>query len=536
MSGRDRGDSGSARLHLRATSFQAFIEEYSPRVSSEGILLPTDEGWPQGSVVEFEISLSDDFRVLRGVGEVAWFADPSGRAGDDGGLALRFTRLEAPSRRLIERLVERHRDAGGHAFSLVQWPEAVSSPTDTELDSRPTLFGSLDEEGPDPEIVLSPERDSEAGYRAGRPSRTPAGEDSVLIPAPAFDGEPLPSARGSARAATPLEARNRQDGDFAIRESEEGSPIDTLHVPPVVRPDPAAEWESAVAFEPGADLAMETVRVESLAPAAPSAVSSSTGHTSSEVGSGVAPRPRLPMAGVARAGGHGRARRPLLLLLVLVVAAGATVVLRGERFGSLWSRLRGGAVEVVPAARPEPTRSTPTQSTPSAVDPVAGIVAGVAEGPAEPPPSVDPDTPIARAPETDLQPAVEVAPPVEVAGTPPDDAMPLLTRILSVTSGRVGEETEIRLVADGRFAEGAFNGTRVQGGMPRILIRVLGVEVPFGSSSVQVGTPEVERVRVGLHPSGARFDLHFVADLTSERVRLVSAEASGTTLLLRFAS
>jgi hypothetical protein len=123
----------------------------------------------------------------------------------------------------------------------------------------------------------------------------------------------------------------------------------------------------------------------------------------------------------------------------------------------------------------------------------------------------------------------------EPLATRPAGSLPPLSRVLAVESEQRVGETEVRLIADGVFTEGAFNGTRVQGGAPRILIRVLDVAQPYQGSTVEIGSPEVTRVRVGVHQTGSRTDLHFVADLTSDAIRLVSADAEGTILRLRFA-
>jgi hypothetical protein len=91
------------------------------------------------------------------------------------------------------------------------------------------------------------------------------------------------------------------------------------------------------------------------------------------------------------------------------------------------------------------------------------------------------------------------------------------------------------LSGDGPFTSDRYDVVRIEGGAPRVLIRVFGAGEPFASPRIEVGTPEVLQVRVGAHAQGGRQDLHFVADLAAEAVRLVAVEPRGNTLRVRFA-
>jgi PilZ domain len=568
MTGSDPHASSLAKLHLRCPSFQEFIEEYSPRISSDGILLPVDEELPEGTPVEFEITLSDDFRVLRGAGAVAWFESAGEAAqGGAGGLAVRFTNLDNPGRRLIDRLVERHRVDGGRAFALVRWPDSIDAAAEPAGGAPllPTPEPPLGEsQSAAPELVLSSSESGPSPHREspplspGRPSRTPAGDESVLIPAPALDGEPLPAEtwpveppplEPPATEETTWEAPSSSSAMEPLLEGPEGSPVDTLHVPPV----PRWEGRSTAAVDP-AELAMETVRVESFEPLTPAVALPRSAQSETDVTS----LPTVPMAGVARAGSARASGRRLLLLLLLAMILAAVWMVRSDRVAPLWDRLAGrssGSVEEVPARTAPAARAAataraqePVVSTTSAAagsedaaspatepggEEVAPAEAGSASPPeAEPVPIAGPT----RSLVAELRARQAAAPPESAPARAAASAtLAPLTRVLAIESERRNGETEVRLIADGRFTDGAFNGTRVQGGTPRILIRVLGVAQPYAGSTVEIGSPEVTRLRIGVHQSGARTDLHFVADLTSEAIRLVSAEAEGTILRLRFA-
>jgi hypothetical protein len=571
MSGSDPRESSPAKLHLRCPSFQEFIEEYSPRISSEGILLPVDEELPEGAPVDFEITLSDDFRVLRGGGAVAWFAAAAEPGETGAGLAVRFTNLDNPGRRLIDRLVERHRADGGRTFSLVRWPDSIDSAAELASDAPllPPFEGQVPEgEEAAPEIDLSSPQAGAPTHREpqpaspGRPSRTPAGEDSVLIPAPALDGEPLP-AESWPPAAPDLGSSATEESAWETTpsgpetesplEGPEASPVDTLHVPPV----PQWEGRSTSAVDP-AELAMETVRVESFEPLTPAVASPRAVEPETDL-----PHPPpVDMAGVGRAGSSRAAGRRLPLLALLALALAAVWAVRSDLAAPLWDRLggRGEAPRAEPAASQAPSPAegeVPTDvlsgagtDSGEATEPSEGV-APVTSSPAPPPEGPSGPGLRASAPAGSLRAQLEMqtrAPAergtasgavgqrvAEPLATRPAGSLPPLSRVLAVESEQRVGETEVRLIADGVFTEGAFNGTRVQGGAPRILIRVLDVAQPYQGSTVEIGSPEVTRVRVGVHQTGSRTDLHFVADLTSDAIRLVSADAEGTILRLRFA-
>ncbi|MDX1501041.1 MAG: PilZ domain-containing protein [Thermoanaerobaculia bacterium] len=95
-------------------------------------------------------------------------------------------------------------------------------------------------------------------------------------------------------------------------------------------------------------------------------------------------------------------------------------------------------------------------------------------------------------------------------------------------------QTELILLADGGLDESRYDIFSVRGGEPRQVIRVRGVERPFTPSRLVVGTPQIERVRVGLHGEGAGQALHFVVDLAAEGVRVGSVEIEGRRLKVRF--
>ena len=102
-------DAAATALALRCTleypDVETFVVRYGRNLSARGIFLPSHEPPPTGTVVRFEVVLADGQVVLRGEGVVA------GRASLDGaeperlqGMALRFSKLDAASRALIERV------------------------------------------------------------------------------------------------------------------------------------------------------------------------------------------------------------------------------------------------------------------------------------------------------------------------------------------------------------------------------------------------------------------------------------------------
>lgn len=106
------------KISLKFKEFRGFITEYSSNLSMGGMFIRTNSPKPVGTIFDFELSLTDDFKLVQGIGEVIWV-----READDGperpsGMGVRFLDLSRDSRRLIQRIVEEQVAHGGTPFEL----------------------------------------------------------------------------------------------------------------------------------------------------------------------------------------------------------------------------------------------------------------------------------------------------------------------------------------------------------------------------------------------------------------------------------
>lgn len=228
-----------------------------------------------------------------------------------------------------------------------------------------------------------------------------------------------------------------------------------------------------------------------------------------------------------------------------------------------------------PVARPQPPRP-PRKSSAGALWVVLALVAaGVggwwmwksgllsssaevpagappARSPAEPPPKAAVESSPAAAPPA-RQPAPPAAPaPVPLTAADGTPASPLPTReppapspvpvpplqrftgLEKVTWSEESGFTEVVLWMDGAIPADAFERSRIDGKEPRELVRLRGASRPLEAGRYDVGTPEVRRVRTGLHGSGASAELHVVLDLAAG-ARVFEAKVDGNRLLVRAA-
>ncbi|MFP2898962.1 TIGR02266 family protein, partial [Corallococcus sp. 4LFB] len=93
------------RIRLPYTEEEEFIERYGSNVGRGGVFVATKALKPEGTGLAFEFVLADGTRLLRGEGVVAKAQPDAGSPRT--GMTVRFTRLDAASKALIERIVAR---------------------------------------------------------------------------------------------------------------------------------------------------------------------------------------------------------------------------------------------------------------------------------------------------------------------------------------------------------------------------------------------------------------------------------------------
>ncbi len=91
------------RIRLPYASEAEFIERYGSNVARGGVFIATRALKPEGTEVAFELVLSDGTRLMRGEGVVQKTQVDEG--GQRSGMTIRFTRLDARGKALIDKLV-----------------------------------------------------------------------------------------------------------------------------------------------------------------------------------------------------------------------------------------------------------------------------------------------------------------------------------------------------------------------------------------------------------------------------------------------
>src|SRR5947207_15269513 len=88
---RDPRTAVAVPVRYRYQSFIDFVETQSMNISRSGMFLLADEPLAVGTLIDFELSLTDGFTLLRGRGEVARLSS------NPRGLGVRFRELDDPS-------------------------------------------------------------------------------------------------------------------------------------------------------------------------------------------------------------------------------------------------------------------------------------------------------------------------------------------------------------------------------------------------------------------------------------------------------
>jgi molecular chaperone DnaK len=164
------------RIRLPYTTDEEFIDKYGPNVARGGVFISTRSPKEEGTALAFEFVLSGGERLLRGEGVVvkAQLDEGSGRSG----MTVRFTKLDAPSKSLLDRVVARR---SGEPFP----PAEPSAPLQEPPQQAPVPPAPSPPVAPPPGLV----RKASAGAVS-----TPRGEP-LPSPRPEAPVEPAPPAR-----------------------------------------------------------------------------------------------------------------------------------------------------------------------------------------------------------------------------------------------------------------------------------------------------------------------------------------------------
>ncbi|HEX5748730.1 MAG TPA: TIGR02266 family protein [Archangium sp.] len=122
------------RIRLPYATEEDFVEKYGSNVARGGLFIATRSPKPEGTGLAFELVLADGGRLLRGEGLVVKAQAEGPRAG----MTVRFVRLDAYSKALIDRILARRNhgsestarthDAAAGAGNTAEVPEPLASP------------------------------------------------------------------------------------------------------------------------------------------------------------------------------------------------------------------------------------------------------------------------------------------------------------------------------------------------------------------------------------------------------------------------
>jgi hypothetical protein len=102
-------------------------------------------------------------------------------------------------------------------------------------------------------------------------------------------------------------------------------------------------------------------------------------------------------------------------------------------------------------------------------------------------------------------------------------------RVLLVAANRVGDSTVVTVRTNGELTLEAVRVSLLKD-PARVWIRVFGIETFYRPNDIEVGTPEVERIRVGHHPEETPPSLYVVCDLEDSAVVVREHTVDGETL------
>jgi len=458
-------------VDLLFNTLREFRQEMAPRLALDGMFVSTQEPLARGTKVRFRFVLPEEFVLAQGDAVVAWRRTRSSHPDLEPGMALWFEEVEQRSRDIINELVDIQTTSGDAVFDTRRKAAEVGEFVANEFaGSFATSF--------DLPALKDPEEREE-------PKKTKPPEAPAVAAAPAVDGrrrEPAPAVddtppwesseaepRPEFEAASWAESAGDVPGDFSA-------------------PEPAVVGEERFEVSLMADDSEPDVTPLSERPGSMDDLSVTLGETQEATG--------------------GRRLWPLAGLVVVLLAAAAAVV--------WWVVIRpqGPPISVdFQSAEAEPTAPAVILLDDSEPEPAADLPVTVEEG----------MEPVGE-PQTGEQPtaASEPEPPPVAIGEP-------ARRVIDVGAARLGDGTVVSIRGDGTFDDTRLQVSKLTG-PPRVLVRVAHIETFYRPSEIEVGSPEVMRVRIGHHPEETPVKLYVVVDLADASMVVRETTVVGDTI------
>jgi len=488
-------------VELEFSTLRRFREEMAPYLNYDGFFARTDRPLPRGTTVEFKFCLPEEFALAQGTAVVAWNIEPEGNPDLVPGMALRFGQVGKQSRAVIDELVDFHIATGGDPFDVGLRSDRVGEfPTDSLGGAGGGATSTID--------IPAPEARDLPSQPEPEPSSPP--DDGVLpdwlADSAALAGSDDPETADSLDFDDPPDGRtsvpSEQDElDFSTDSTGDGFDIDLV-------------------FD-GAE--------KKVAPRRP------------EGGS------FQQMAMAPRA----EDKSPRDLRLGLIVTAGMILVVVIVLSVMYWLKSRD--VQVAEAPPQEATIAEPGVALieDDADQPIEGGFsesgeASVGETSDESPSKAAAGIAAESASEEpgDFDEAVL---PVETGagGVPtessvtekPPEVMPdrvaagPASQVVDVAVAARSDATTVVIRGNGAFDASSFKISRLENPL-RLWVRIFRIETFYKPNEIDVGSPDVDRVRIGYHPEDSPPALYVVLDLAGEDVHLLDRSVQGDAIRL----
>jgi uncharacterized protein (TIGR02266 family) len=402
-------------VRYKSATLDEFIEHHSHDVSRGGMFIKTPSPFPPGTLLKFEVKIAEDQKVIQGVGRVVWKRESeTGDKERPSGMGVKFIKIDDPSRKTIDQLVNSRADAGaayeagggdGTKTVPAATPAAAMTPeagTKPAVPRKATMIG----------LGAMGAHAAAAAAKASESAPTPAAPAAMF---PASDSEadmPPPEDRTVMKQAAEL----LQD---ALREAG-GSMDDVGTKPDSKKPDSAKEPEKkAIAKEP--EIAPESKAKEAAVEKGPHTLRSDAPKSERDekkpsqrsvaaVTAGDKPRSERPVPSArpssrpqpvlseapAAEGGGGRI---MIILAAIAVAAGAVFFLTKKEPAPPTPEPPVVVEDTPPAPppaaveEPKPPEPTPADTASAAPSASAAPPASASAAPVVPPSAAAPPAP-----------------------------------------------------------------------------------------------------------------------------------------------
>ncbi len=238
-----RAQDTSIVVRYKSATVDEFIEHHAHDVSRGGIFVKTTTPFGPGTLLKFELRISDDKPLIAGVGRVVWKRDPAQVAeGRPSGMGVKFIKIDEPSRVLIDEVVSKAPSAGASFTNGESRKEPANAP------APPSVVTSA------PPIAALGRTPSAGAPVLPTPAATPAAEPKRIppppsrVPAPPSRGVTVPSPKTGGGLAPPPQRGNSERPTIA------GMPVSAPAAPePTPAPKPVAANAAPAAGTPARD-------------------------------------------------------------------------------------------------------------------------------------------------------------------------------------------------------------------------------------------------------------------------------------------